>query len=358
MKSPLLVLMLVLASTAFLYSQNTTIQEPEFPSMENSLYELLDDEKITNPTLLQGNIKEVQTTFTLHKSPENVEAEIYVEKFKFDINGNLTEFVSSDEYDERDLSSFNNTYKSYQNDTVVKENNYSYVFKDGLLIYKYNFEDSISYSYKSDKLSIIKEFQREVVEEWNDDEETTVLYYTDYELKRYQEAIYNILDLLSSVTSYYVFYETINTYQVNYKYDQNNRLRSFNFQYKGFVSDVVDLSQSPNTWTFSEDFLVEGEDLYKEGTIQYDEKNRIINYQVQDSNKNQEKYSIKYIDNDFVIKVSRSDYDYKNDRIVSRDLEYIYTYDHFNNPVDIRSYIVYKDQKILDKSTEIKITYY
>lgn len=358
MKSLVLIFMLVGVPTAFLYSQNTIIQEPTIPRLENSLYQLLDDKKITNPTLLHGNVKEVTTIFTLHTSPDNKETETYLDTFKFDPYGKLTKFVSSDEYDERSLSSFNNTYKRYQNDTVIKEDDYSYVFKDTLLISKYSFEDSISYIYKNNKLNIVKEYQREVVEEWNENEDITVLYYTEFELKRYQEAIYNIQDLLVSVTVYDVFYETINKYVTNYEYDESNRLKSFNFNYKRFVSDLVNLSQHPNTWTFSDDLLVEGEDLYKEGTVQYDDMDRIVDYQVQDSNKNQEKYIIEYIENDFTIKVSRSDFDYKNERIVSRDLEYVYTYDHFDNPVDIQSYIVYNDQKLLDKSTKIKITYY
>ena len=89
-----------------------------------------------------------------------------------------------------------------------------------------------------------------------------------------------------------------------------------------------------------------------------DNSNRIIAYQVSDSNNNEEKYTVTYKGNDMVVKGSRKDYAPQRDVIIPRHLEYVYIYDAQNNTIEIRSYIVNNDEKILDKSTKIKITYY
>lgn len=360
MKSLQLLCILFLPSNIFLYSQNYTIQEPEIPMLEAALYQLLDDEKITNPTFLLGSIKEVETIFTLHPSPDNKNTEVYTDTFVLDTQGQVIRFESSDEYSEREPSSFNQRPLRFKNDTIFKREEYTYVFNKGKLLAKYNFEDSTSYTYKKDKIKTIKNYQREASEEWNEDgdeNDPIILYYSEFELKSYQEAIYD-KGLLVHKKTYDVFYETINTYVTKYEYDQNNRLQKFNLVYKRYTSDLIDISKNPKKWKFSEDYFVDGEILNRGGTVSYDTANRIVNYQVSDSNNNKERYTVSYNGKDMVVKGSRKDYAPDRDVMIPRDLEYVYIYDAHDNPIEIRSYIVNEGDKILDKSTKINITYY
>ncbi|MEP0266462.1 hypothetical protein [Dokdonia sp.] len=357
MKLSLFLLILLLPINTILYSQNHTILEPEIPMLEGVLYQLLDDKKITNPTYLLGNIKEVETIFTLHTSPDNKTTETYTDTFILNTQRQVTRFESSDEYSEREPSSFNERPLHFKNDTIFKSEDYTYVFSKGRLLTKYGFEDSTSYIYKKDKLLTIKEYKRDVLEEWEEENDEITLYYSEFELKSYQEAVYD-KELLVHKKTYDVFYETINTYVTNYEYDHNNRLQKFNVVYKRYISDLIDLSKDPKKWKFSENYFVDGEILNRGGMVSYDNANRIIAYQVSDSNNNEERYTISYSENDMVVKGSRKDYAPQRDVIIPRDLEYVYIYDAQDNPIEIRSYIVNEGEKILDKSTMINITYY
>ncbi|WP_299766575.1 hypothetical protein [uncultured Dokdonia sp.] len=358
----------------FFYISFTNAQTrdlPDFPAPQDDFYTSLEEKKVMNPLFLEGQIREVNRTHTLHISPDRDET--YTNTYYYQVNTEkeITKYATDDSYDDTTLAYLNKVQSpTIKNDTILKEDDfYTYIYKKGKLTnyMSYDIEsgimDSIVYTYKNNNLSTRTHYKSEGTLEMDDEGfvDESVMYFSEFRIQSYGTATYTKTGQLLSLTQHEFTVEDdlIDTYKSNYIYDQKNR-----FKNATIVSDRVfltyeQLDKHPKKWKLQENETVEGMYLETNITVTYDNQNRIETYSKADSQKNNIIYEISYdTDRSKKIKVSRDDYHFQKEVIIHRDLLFEYTYDTYHNPTYIASYILLNGKKVLDKSTELAIIYY
>lgn len=356
-----------------IYSNAQTRDFPEFPSPQQDFYKLLDEDKVMNPRYLEGNVKEVNRTYIQHISPDNEETYTANYFYRLKKDKEITEYTTNDMYDDFTLSYLNEALPpTIQHDTIINEDDYyTYSYQKGKLTNYWMLDieagtrDSIVYTYNNDNLHTRIEYQSQGAVEIefleNGDIDDSTIYFTEFSAYAYSEATYTNTGQIHTLKEYRFTPELdfIDRYEYSYTYDLKGRFESMKVVSDRYFLSSKQYTEDSKKWMFEDHKSVEG--MYQETTIHttYDSQNRIQTYLKTDSQKNKESYHITYGEgSDKAIVVSRDDYNIYNNTLVHRDLVYEYTYDTHHNPIHIASYIIVNGKKILDKSTELKITYY
>ncbi|WP_299678530.1 hypothetical protein [uncultured Dokdonia sp.] len=350
-------------------AQNRTL--PDFPTPQNDFYRSLEEEKVTNPLFLEGNVREVNRTFTQHISPDSDQT--YTENYYYLINTDrkITKYTTDNVFDDITVENLNSELLPIiVNDTIIKEDDfYTYIYKKGKLTnyMAYDIEggmmDSIVYNYKNNQLHTRTHYRSEGAIAFNEEDEIdeSVIYFSEFTIYGYGEATYTKTGQLQTLLQHEFTVESdlIDTYKSTYTYDPKGRFNSVSIVSDRYFLTYKQLDKHPKKWKLQENETVEGMYLETNITVTYDNQNRIETYSKVDSQKNNIIYEISYdTDRSKKIKVARDDYHFQKEAIIHRDLLFEYTYDSQHNPTYIASYILLNDKKIIDKSTKLAIVYY
>jgi len=351
------------------YSQTEPKLEPliTFPNSQfNSLYE---QEKVLNPIYLNGKVNTVMKTFKQHFSPYNTDE--YTTHYGYKLNKAqvVIDYRSDLEYDELTKDDLNKAIKlkPLKKDTLVERGNTKYVFKKGQLVlkeeqnYEDGFIDSIVFKYKN-KLLVEKihyaSIGMDVVNDDGDIDENSMLF-TEFEIKSYSKIDYNKTGLIVSYKHYQPNPDIVEVTENKYHYNSKGQLENYTLVYNRYYAETIDVYSPPNTWQFNKEGIIKEFFEETKGSYKYDTKGRIIAHYLNKENKEAEYYNVNYKTDGHIISVVKDYYiDYNYETLQLLNLEYEYIYDDLKNPIHIRSYIIKKGKKYLDKSTRLTINYY
>ncbi|WP_299336478.1 hypothetical protein [uncultured Psychroserpens sp.] len=374
-------LLIIILLCNYSNSQNLVIETPTFESPENKYFKIYEEDKIYNPIYLNGNVKTVERKYEQHSSIYgNIAKDTKIYMYKLNDSKQIISYVSSNEYDDKTIESFNikNEFTT-KKDTIINQDITEYTFKKGLLTLEKETDrfhgsiDSIVYNYNHyNKLIEIKHYQsygiHKTDENGNVDENNIV--FDEFEIKVFEKVTYNDSNNLIEKNKYIIGYDIIEHYRTSYLYNDVNQLKTDEKVFKKYHRDYNnEQGDNPINWYLKEINLTDYNPLSWKTTYEYDNKNRIIKYVetfVQDYGKKEQfvwengNCTIDYDDklhvrtiNTITTKKSSSTSEPK-----IRELNYEYFFDDLNNPVKILNYIVQFNEKILDKSTILNITYF
>ena len=240
--------------------------KPTLQSPEKSFYTCLDNEKISDPSKYNGNVKKVIRTFreyengvdvlTLEKTTMFVNTKGEFEKtvirgYAFGIEDSK-EVVNHLESPKATIQkNGNQTIKIIKNELnedlgyeYEEKGDDTYVYENDRLVAFFNNNDSISYSYDAkNRLVEIKMFESLIAEEYNEDDESTTLWRSEFEDKALQRITYENGRIKSKML-YDKFGEVIDIYKTNYTYLEDDRIEKFQTVYKRYLYDYYDNSIS------------------------------------------------------------------------------------------------------------------
>ncbi len=354
--------------------------KPKLPSPEDAFYTYLDNENISDPSKYKGNVKKVVRTF---KQNDNNVTGIAMEKTSMFVNtkGELEKTeIRTYSYGIEDSKTVTNhlespkaTIKKEGNKTIkiikneILENDFEseydlkgddiYVYENDRLTAFYNDNDSISYVYDAkDRLIEIKMFESEVMEEYNDEDDSVTYLRSAFEDKALFKVTYKNR-LLATKEVYDKFGEVIDIYKTTYAYTDANLLENFQTIYKRYLYDYYDSSIPIEAQKYNEFPEVEETDSIRKATFKYSPKNKISTYAREIGNE-KETYKITFDANDRMHIVEGNLQFYQNGKLQKLEVEYEYLYDEKGNPKSIKSYYYLGGKKVLDKETTFEIEYY
>ncbi|WP_430411984.1 hypothetical protein [Kordia sp.] len=353
--------------------------KPSLSSPEKTFYTYLDNENISNPENYTGNVKKVIRTFkeyeygldvlTLEKTSMFVNREgkfhkTVVRTYSFGIEDSKTETNHLEVPKATIKTNGNKTLKIIKSELNAdlgyeyeEKGDDTYVYENDRLMAFFNNNDSISYVYDAkDRLVEIKMFESLLLEEYNDEDEATTLWRSEFEDKFLQRITYENGRVKSKIM-YDKFGEVIDIYKTTYTYSKVNLLQKFETIYQRYLYDYYDSSIVIDKQKYS-DFPKVGEtDSIQTGTFQYSKTNKINAYAVVNGDE-KESYTIVFDENDRLHLVNGILQFYGNGQLQKLEVEYEYLYDEKGNPKSIRSYYYNGGEKMIHKETTFEIEYY
>lgn len=352
-----------------LYGQNEDAETSFIVLPQDQFNTLYDAEKVTNPLHLNGNVNTVMRTFTQYKSPYSKEEYTNHYSYTLDKNHTVIDYRSDLEYDDMTVESFvvNPTFKIEKRDTVISNGNTKYTYKKGLLIVKeiQNVDDgvmdSIAFKYKKGKLTEKIHYTSMGLYESDQDGNVDENYmlFPEFEVASYTKIAYNKLGLMATYRHYAPNPDIVEVQENSYTYNNEGQLDNYILVYNRYYAETIDVYSKPETWKFGTDGLIDVFFEEVKGSYAYDVQDRIVKHQLEKNNKEAEFYTVDYTSNGFTIKMRTSYYkEHDYETLQHLDLEYEYTYDALENPIEIKSYIIDAEGKHLDKSTRLNIRYF
>jgi hypothetical protein len=352
----------------------------EFPSPEKSFYNYLDNEKISDPSKYNGNVKKVIRTFkeyeagvdviTLEKTTMFVNTKGEFEKtvkreYSFGIESSKEETNHLESPEAIVKKEGNRTIKIIKKEILYDEFEYEYdekgddyyVYKNDRLLAFYNKNDSISYKYDTkDRLIEVRIFESLLSEEYNDEDESTTLWRSDFENRALQRITYKNGRVVSKVM-YDKFGEVIDIYKTTYMYSPTNLIVNYQTVYKRYLYDYYENSIAIDKQKYTDFPKVETNDSIQKGVFQYSENNRLLGYKMI-SGDEKEDYKITFDANKRMHIVTGVLQSYQDGNLQKLEVEYEYLYDEKGNPKSIISAYYIGGEKMIHKETTFKIEYY
>ncbi|WP_034059575.1 hypothetical protein [Lacinutrix jangbogonensis] len=345
--------------------QAQKINEPEITLPHNQFEALYVRDKVLNPLCLKGKITSVVRTFIQHVSPYSTEEYIEYYNYKLNSKHEIVDYSSNLEYDETEAVDLNLIpVLSVKNDTVIEKENIKYRFKKGLLVLKeernteMGYFDSLVFQYKNNNLSERLHFASQGMYE-SDDEgfvDESYMIYGPFETQSYIKVTYTAASKIETYLDYEVNLDIASTFFATYKYNSDGSLKNYTMLSNEYYADKVDAYQHPTQWVFRKEDALKETSLETKGSYTYDAKGRIISHKITKSNNENEYYKVLYTKKGYLIQVSR-DYYNNYEELVHEDLEYEYIFDSLNNPIEVYSYVIENEEKIIDKSNTLEIQY-
>lgn len=353
--------------------------KPEFPSPERSFYNYLDNEKISDPSKYNGNVKKVIRTFKEYEAGVDViiltKTTLFVNtkgEFEKSVMREYSYGIESSKEETNHLKDPKAIVKKEGNRTIKiiknelnedlgyeyeeKGDDY-YVYEKERLVAFHNNNDSISYVYDvKERLVEVKFFESLIAEEYNDDEESTTLWRSDFEDRALQRITYKNGRVVSKII-YDKFGEVIDIYKTTYTYSNANLITEFQTVYKRYLYDYYESSTAIDKQKYADFPKVDSNDSIQKGTFQYSGKSKIQSY-IMENGDEKEDYKIKFDANNRMHIVTGVLQFYKDGEIQKVEVEYEYLYDEKGNPKSIRSYYYNGGEKIIHKETTFEIEYY
>ncbi|WP_046756898.1 hypothetical protein [Kordia jejudonensis] len=355
-------------------------KKPVIVSPESTFYQYLDNEKISDPSKYNGNVKKVIRTYKEYESGVDV---IFTQKTMLFVNtkGQL-ERTEARTYsygieDSKDVTfhlkepkasietNGNQTIKTVKREVVPEGFEYEpdligddkYVYENDRLIAYYNNSDSISYVYdEKDRLLEIHQFESFIAEEYNDEDESVEYFRSGFEDK-FLELVRYKNDVPTQKIVYDKFGEVIDVYKKTYTYSEDNLLMHFETIYKRYLFDYYEIDIPIANQPYETFPVVVTSDSIQKGTFEYSKTNKITAYQ-RTKGEDKENYTVTYDAQDRMHLVEGTLVFYQKGNLVSLDVEYEYLYDEKVNPKSIKSYYYLGGEKILHKETIFEIEYY
>ncbi|WP_420574735.1 hypothetical protein [Kordia sp.] len=355
--------------------------KPTLASPEATFYEYLDNENISDPTKYKGNVKKVTRTFkeygqgidastiektTMYVNRDNILEKTITRTYAYGIEDTKDEVNHLEEPSAEIKKDGKLTVKIIkrqqpEEDEYLPEPDMQgddhYVYKKDRLIAFYNDNDSISYRYdKKDRLIEIKYFESLISEEFNEDDESTTLWRSQFQDKGLERISYRN-DLPVRKIIYDKFGEVIDIYEKTYTYTEDKKLKKFETLYKRYLFDYYVDSIAIDQQKYAEFPTVEMNDSIQKGTFVYSPTKKIQSYKRTKGEEN-EAYQITFDKNDQLYYVEGILKFYQQGKLATLPVEYEYLYDDKGNPSSIKSFYYVGGEKMLHRETTFDIEYY
>jgi hypothetical protein len=377
MKKQVITILSFCFAFANLYAQE--FPKPKLPSPEKTFYTYLNNEHISDPSKYKGNVKKVVRTLkeyeagidvkTLEKvtvfvntkgESEKTVTRTYsygIEDSKEEINHFKSPKATIETTGNRTIKIIKNELNEDLGYEYEEQGDDKYVYENERLVAFYNNNDSISYVYDvKDRLIEVKFFESVIAEEYNEDDESTTLWRSEFEDKAFQRITYEN-GRVKSKELYDKFGEVIDIYKTTYTYSPTNLITYFQTVYKRYLYDYYENDISIDQQKYIDFPKVETNDSIQKGVFQYSEKNKLLGYKMI-SGDEKEDYKIKLDANNRMHIVTGVLQFYREGDLQNLEVEYEYLYDEKGNPSSIKSYYYNGGEKVIHKETTFKIEYY
>ncbi|EDP97745.1 hypothetical protein U8527_05325 [Kordia algicida OT-1] len=352
---------------------------PELVSPEATFYTYLDNENISDPTKYNGKVKKITRTLREYEQGSqltstqktmqflNTDGELERTETRTYVYGieDTKEVINHLENPKAEVKKVGNrTLKIIKNE-LNEDVGYEYddkgddvyVYENDLLTTFYNNNDSISYQYDAkNRLVEVKTLESLLLEEFNEENESTTMWRSSFEDRGYEKVIYRN-DLPIKKIIYYKYGEVIDVYKKTFTYTPDKRLEKFETLYTRYLFDYYVDSIAINKQDYKTFPTVEMNDSIQKGIFTYSPTKKIEAYQ-RTKGKDREEYTIIYDKNDRMHIVEGTLTFYQKGRLVTLPVEYEYLYDDKGNPKNINSYYYLGGEKMLHKETSFEIEYY
>lgn len=341
---------------------------PKFPELENTMYDLLEEDKVNHSISLHGKVKQIEVAFKVFEEYKTYTT--YRNDF-FNNNGKITQTVIT-EYD--GFEKVHNPYTQHLDSIdgfkriILTKNPYSfeeYWYKNGQLVKKTENEESHVQNIETfvyDKKGRLTEKRTYVFQ-------ILMQHENDSPLVSKKEVIteigtYNNDNFIKKEKYVFSFENnTIERIQLDYEYDKNGLFKRYNYESASYNADHINLQKPLESQKYLDTDKIKSKSKRRKGVLYYNENKKVSKFYVGNSVHHilEEEYDIVYEKNKMTIKgVFRQSKQecFKPLTVRHQKFEYQYTFDTSKNPIKILSYIVDKNGKKLDKETTLNITYY
>ncbi|MEM6720467.1 MAG: hypothetical protein AAF611_14165 [Bacteroidota bacterium] len=372
-----IVLFLGCIAFANVYAQE--FPKPTLASPEDTFYAYLDNEHISDPTKYKGKVKKVIRTFKQYRQgvgPTTVEKVFMFLDEKKVLTKTVTRYYAFGIEESKEVINHLETPKAeitqkgnitiktikeelpdYVDYTIEQKGDDHYVYTNELLTAFYNYNDSIAYTYDSQKRPVSKRhFISLLADDFTEEEDGSYTQWRSaFEDRSFEKIIYqNELPVRKII--YDKFGEVIDIYKKNYSYNTDKLLTKFETEYKRYLYDSYDISTPIDEQEYVEFPRVFMKDSLQIGTFQYSKTNKITAYQ-RTKGEEKEIYTITYDKNDRMYLVEGTLTFYRRGKLISLEIEYEYLYDEKGNPKMIKSYFYPDGEKVLERETIFEIEY-